>query len=458
MIYPIWVKNKWALLPGKIIGIIKNYIIRVFLAFFILSFFGCDEKKQLIHAGVSVINITPPLNLNPILGGYGDRMSQPAIGVRDYIYAKAIVFKDQDKHYAIVTADMQSFPPYFKSQLVESLQEYGWSDNNILLLPSHSHTSIEMMSLHMNNNFNIPQIGIFNNDVLMLTIENFTNVILEAQQNLQPVTIGTVRQKLNGWNRNRRKGNSIVDNDLTITRIDRMDQSPLAILINWTAHPTFMGPEDMEFSGGWPGSLQRTIEDLSESNTTVFYYNGAEGDQSPTPRLDDAKNWEQAKTYGVDLGYLSWDLVQNIQTKPVFNFDYYQFDIALPPRSWHPTFMMTGGKEYGINSDQADYIINLLFPDSTSSTFFNIGDLLIVGVPGEMTAELGIVIKDKVHEKIEIEFVTIGGLANEWISYMLSEEEYEKGGYETSVSFYGPTLGPLVVHKIIESAELFNHY
>jgi len=130
----------------------------------------------------------------------------------------------------------------------------------------------------------------------------------------------------------------------------------------------------------------------------------------------------------------------------------------LPPRSWHPTFMMTGGKEYGINSDQADYIINLLFPDSTSSTFLNIGDLLIVGVPGEMTAELGIVIKDKVHEKIEIEFVTIGGLANEWISYMLSEEEYKKGGYETSVSFYGPTLGPLVVHKIIESAELFHHY
>ena len=46
-------------------------------------------------------------------------MSQPAIGVHDYIYAKAIVFKDQDKRFAIVTADMQSFPPYFKSQLVK---------------------------------------------------------------------------------------------------------------------------------------------------------------------------------------------------------------------------------------------------------------------------------------------------------------------------------------------------
>ena len=130
-----------------------------------------------------------------------------------------------------------------------------------------------MMSLHIKNNLNIPQIGIFNNDVLELTIENFTNVILEAQNNLKPVTMGTIKKKLDGWNRNRRKGNSTVDEDLTITRINRMDKSPLAILINWTAHPTFMGPDDMEFSGGWPGHLQRTVEKLSNSNTTVFYYN-----------------------------------------------------------------------------------------------------------------------------------------------------------------------------------------
>ena len=384
-------------------------------------------------------------------------MSKPAIGVHDSIYAKAIVFKDDTKTFALVTTDMQSFPPYFKSQLVKEMQEFGWSEKNILLLPSHSHSSIEMMSLHSRNNLNIPQIGIYNNDVFILTIENIKNVILEAQENMQPVTVGTARKQLNSWNRNRRKGTTIIDNDLTITKINRMDQSTLAILINWTAHPTFMGPEDMEFSAGWPGYLQRTVEELSQSNTTVFYYNGAEGDQSPTPRLEGANNWEQAKSYGTDLAYISWDLAKNIQTKQVHNFGYHHFEIALPPRKWHPTFMMTGGKEYGINNDQADYIINLLFPDSTSSSFLNIGELLIVGVPGEMTAELGNKIKNKLNTKTKIKFITIGGLANEWISYMLSEEEYDKGGYETSVSFYGSTLGPLIVNKIIENSEPFHH-
>ena len=254
-------------------------------------------------------------------------MSKPAIGIHDNIYAKAIVFKNHEKLFALVTADMQSFPPYFKTQLVDTLQEFGWGAENILLLPSHSHSSVEMMSIHIKNNLNIPQIGIFNSNVLKLMIKNFSNVILEAQKNLQPITMGTIKKELDGWNRNRREGNSIIDKDLVITRINRMDNSPLAILINWTAHPTFMGPEDMEFSGGWPGELQRTIEKLSNSNTTAFYYNGAEGDQSPTPRLHNASNLEQAKAYGADLGKLSWELSKNIKTKPVFNLHYHQVDV-----------------------------------------------------------------------------------------------------------------------------------
>ena len=45
--------------------------------------------------------------------------------------------------------------------------------------------------------------------------------------------------------------------------------------------------------------------------------------------------------------------------------------------------------------------------------------------------------------------VAIGGLANEWVSYILSSEEYERGGYEASVSFYGPDLGPVVVQGVV---------
>ena len=39
-----------------------------------------------------------------------------------------------------------------------------------------------------------------------------------------------------------------------------------------------------------------------------------------------------------------------------------------------------------------------------------------------------------------------------WISYMLAPDEYRKGGYEASVSFYGETLGPEIVRATIRAA------
>ena len=69
-----------------------------------------------------------------------------------------------------------------------------------------------------------------------------------------------------------------------------------------------------------------------------------------------------------------------------------------------------------------------------------------------MAAGLGKEIKQTVANNIGVPFVTIGGLANEWISYMLTANEYNKGGYESSVSFYGPTLGKLMVNSAMKGA------
>jgi len=92
-----------------------------------------------------------------------------------------------------------------------------------------------------------------------------------------------------------------------------------------------------------------------------------------------------------------------------------------------------------------DKVIELMTPQKTVSGSLRLGDLLIVGIPGEITARLGMSIKSKVRQIIGIQHVVIGGLANEWVSYILSAEEYKKGGYEASVSFYGEMLGQVIV-------------
>ena len=175
---------------------------------------------------------------------------------------------DGSKKFALVTADMIGFPPPFKQAIVDHLSNQGWTTDNIMLLASHSHTSIEMNAINPLNTFDIPQIGIHSPELFEFTVANFVRLITEAERNPVPIRIGTASQHLSGWNRNRRGNDGIVDDELTVTRIDKSTGEPLAVLVNFTAHPTFMTGQQMMFSGGWPGHLQRTAEALIGDHVT----------------------------------------------------------------------------------------------------------------------------------------------------------------------------------------------
>ena len=96
-------------------------------------------------------------------------------------------------------------------------------------------------------------------------------------------------------------------------------------------------------------------------------------------------------------------------------------------------------------------MLPVMFPSEATTDCLRLGDLLIVGVPGEMAAGLGLEIKKNATRFSGARHTTIGGLANAWISYILSPEEYDRGGYEASVSFYGRELGPRIVAGAIDS-------
>ena len=403
-----------------------------------------------LRAGVARVDLTPPMELKAPLGGYGARMSKPAVGVHDRIFTKCIVISDGAKRFALVTADVLAFPHGFKSALIESLADAGWKSDQIMLLPSHSHTSIDMTSLNPRNILKIPQIGFFHKELYDLTIARLAQAITEADKDLVAVAVKTHTIQLHDWNRNRRQDNTICDADLTVTRIDKVAGQPLAVLVNWTAHPTLMGSDDMMFSGGWPGHLQRTIEALIGHGVTAMYYNGAQGDQSPVPRKESGGNWERAECYGRELGIIVYREWQKIKSLPSSDFSYHAEEITLPKCTWHPDFMKTGGSEYGLSEEIMEKVLSLMTPKTTVSSSLRLGNLLIVGIPGEMTAKLGKSVKLQSRQITDIQHIVIGGLANEWISYILSAEEYKNGGYEASVSFYGETLGQVIVEGALK--------
>ena len=401
-----------------------------------------------LTANVASIDLTPSLEMQFALGGYGERMSKPAEGVHDRIWAKALVLKEGNKKYAIVTLDILGLPPNVKPQLLKVLSVDGWNDENIMLLPSHSHTSLDMTALNDKNNLNSPQIGIFQPELLEHVISSLAKVIREADKDLQVVSIGTSNTIVDGMNRNRR-GEPDVDKGLTVTRIDCKNGKPMAVLVNWTAHPTFMSENDMHVSGGWPGYLQRELEQWIGDGATVMYYNGAEGDQSPIG-ISGVSHYEKAENYGRALAIKAFTIYKNIETKLEIEFVFNYNKVVLPKQRVHSSFMETGGAEYNLTPEALDAVLHVMSPTSTSIGAVRIGDLLIVGAPGELAAGLGLHIKNQLIEN-GIKYPTIGGLANEWISYILSADQYNHGaGYEASVSFYGDKLGKIIIDAMID--------
>jgi neutral ceramidase len=440
-------------------------MISICIAAALYSVPGSFAVGSATSAGVARIDITPPIELKASLGGYGERMNRPATGIHDRIWAKAIVLRQGERRFALVTADMLALPPGFKSAVLEKLNSQGasgtpatsvWKEDQVILLPSHSHTSIDMTAINPKNTFGIPQLGVFHPALYERTRDLFAQVISDAARTETPCRAGTRSVKLTGWNHNRRKDSSATQPELTVTRFDS-ETGPIAALVNWTAHPTFMDADAMEYSGDWPGQMQRTVEALIGGGVTVMYYNGAEGDQSPIARPDSGGSWEKAERYGREIGLQVWGLWKQVKTSPTIALEYHLEPISLPTRMWHPDFMKTGGTEYGLTEDGIRAIVERMVPVATHSVSVRIGDLVIAGVPGELASDLGDQVKQRIHRKSGVEHVVIGGLADEWISYIITPTQYHNGGYEASMSFFGDGLGATIVEGVARGANALLH-
>ena len=64
-----------------------------FLSILFFMFLSVLSRAEGVNAGAAAVDMTPPLEMKFALGGYGDRMSKPAEGVHDRIWAKAVVLQ-----------------------------------------------------------------------------------------------------------------------------------------------------------------------------------------------------------------------------------------------------------------------------------------------------------------------------------------------------------------------------
>jgi len=398
-----------------------------------------------VRMGVARASINPmEAGIPTQLGGYGDRESRPATATLDTIYGKVLLIDQGGTKSALITVDMCGVPIAVARETLKKAGIKGLTIDRTLMSASHSHAALEGRALDPRNTVNNKYVGIFSQPEFNFVTDRLAKALKEADTDLQPVKAGSSQIDLPGMNRNRRH-NPFVDPQMTVLRIDKADGSPYAVLVNYTAHGTFVSGSDMMVSGEWAGSMQRTVEDLVGHGVTCLYANGAEGDQSPVGQ-GGGSHYEKAWNYGREVGIAAARLADAIETTDVAHCAVRSVWVSLPPLRPSPDFQKIAGQEYKIAPDQLNHAIETLFPEKAPMYAVRVNDFEMVTFPGEPICELGLAVKAALR-KAGIDNPCVAALTTGQIGYILTKEEYHKSGYEATASFYGDGLGQLLLDQ-----------
>ncbi|HEX8066780.1 MAG TPA: neutral/alkaline non-lysosomal ceramidase N-terminal domain-containing protein [Thermoleophilaceae bacterium] len=95
-------------------------------------------------------------------------------------------------------------------------------------------------------------------------------------------------------------------------------------------------------------------------------------------------------------------------------------------------------------------------PNAVPLTALRVGDGMVVSVPGEMTAEMGRRVRGAVSEAVAgsgVRRVTISGLANEYLQYFTTPEEYDRQHYEGGSMLFGRTASLVLRDGLVGLAQ-----
>ncbi len=400
-----------------------------------------------LQAGAARVSITPlEAGIATQLGGYGARNGKPAEGVLDTLYGKVLLLEREGKKTLLMALDVCSVPINLVEETLIQASVPGLSLDNTLVFASHSHTGLEGFALDRRNIASNPHIGIFSEEMLAFVVQRLAGAVREADARLRPVRVASGATSLPGMTRNRRDSDC-VDDQLTVLRLDDAEGKPLAGLVHFTAHGTFVNEEDMLASGEWAGAMQRVVEELMGEGFTCLYANGAEGDIAPV-RPSGGSRYEQAQNYGRRVGVEAWRLMKDLPAREVERFEQRSRWATLPPRQGAPDFLKIAGDEYGVTQEQLDLLLHMLFPEKAPLYFLAVNDFQMATIPGEAICTIGAAVKDALRAAGALHPCT-AGLTSDHIGYILTEEEYQKCGYEATASFYGPGLGALIVEEAV---------
>lgn len=258
------------------------------------------------EVGVAVRDVTPEAAVP--MWGYAERRDRLSEGVADRLLAKAIVIRVGDDKLALVGWDIGRGPTAAMMQRIRSQVAAQAGIEHVMITGSHSHHGpvIELVDREGFGRGRFDAAVAYAQQLPELLI----SAIVEAEASAQPARLGVAKRDLD-YNRNRhtKRTPKTTDPMLAVLRLDDLEGRPLAVLVNFAAHPVMTETMDLRFSADYPGFMQAKVEQALGGR--CVFMQGAAGDLSPNP----SEERRGPQGFGEALADRVIELAQNCSTE-----------------------------------------------------------------------------------------------------------------------------------------------
>lgn len=426
--------------------------VKLFILIFILfsmNLIPSLQTEAALRGGCARVDITPPIGT--WLTGFASR-TKPSDGIWDELYVKVLILDDGKQSIAIACLDLCYIPLEMTNEIRKNVHKnISIPEQNILICASHTHFGPKTYDKDLIG----PEANKPDKCYVRTLVKKITGAFTIAHNNMQEIKIGYAKGEVPEVMYNRRvktKDNSIrmmwripeeealpepiiekrmidsyettftipsLNPDLTfnhvypdvhVLKMEDMNGNTAGSLINFSCHPSSgAGYSDWmySFSADYPGHAMKTVEEV-EGGICLFSL-GTAADQTAI------KRGKPRIKIGKAVGGEAVRKLQFLHTTDNVSLNALARAVEIPVKKELPSYDV---REIDVE------------PGATSITtqiqILKIGDIYILGLPGEIMSDIGMDIK----RKSGIDKLIFITLCNDEISYVCKRETYEAGGYE----------------------------
>lgn len=449
-----------------------------------------ESRDNTLTVGTGRVDITPPLSV-PYLGF--ERTGRHAFfeGVHDRLLAKALVMDDGRRRIALLTADSIGFSRRIMGDDRDFIAEVrcrierlaGIAPEQVMIAATHAHSTPE--TLGVRNLLAHPGAAAW----LETLADQLASAVAIAAGCLEPVRVKYATGTAEGISCSRRivgkdgrmysRARPAADEDVAdrgvndfqvaVLCFEGMDGRPEAVLVHFPCHPVTMQVNPL-VSADFPGAATRLVEGAGGGCGHCQYLQGACGDINPI--RGDTRDFRDVERYGhVLAGEVIKQLgLMNAPDYPVAagRVDAACRSVQLPSRQLpdlteimeRQRRLQDAYRHASTDAEREDAHRRLLAlrellervklgagPFEAEVQVLRIGDVVLVGIPGEPFAQMGLDLKTAT----AVPLVLCVGYANGYLGYIAPPSAWDQGGYEVSLGMWS-IVGPEAYGILIDIA------